>query len=276
MGKRTEEEKTPLAEFLYRDNELISSLYSQLFGGDLDSVTSSKSSSEESSMGYSLGSKNVINSNGISKDANINQLSKNITPKDDKVLELLDNINVISNNIDFKKLRNGSLVRIEGNLSFNNFDLFKDMFYLLNDMGELPDLFSYARLKNGSKNGGKNGGKNGVKHNNKCLIDLVDKMTPSGIEFELVTNNNEHIVCCIDNNYLSNNINLISKNYRCKHLGAWIVYGIIDSFTDENSEVNDNDIFSVIDSVGKDMIKIIKPNFSLFLRPIAIYRQLHY
>lgn len=272
MEQGTKEEKIALAEFLYRDNELIESLYSQIFGGDLCEVTKSNSFSSENDVAFSTGFK-IMNTNHLSKDINLNQLSKNIVPKDAKILELLEKIDTKnSDDSNLRTLNNGSLVRFEGDLIFNNFDLFSDMLNLLNEAGQLPDVFKDIPTKNK---------KNNVKKNNELAIEIINKVIPSGIEFELVTNEKKNIICCIDENYLSNNIKTISKNYRYKCLGKWVVYGILDLFEDDDSASENQgtiDFYKMVDDIGKELFKMTKQSnrTSLFLRPIVIYRQLHY
>ena len=93
MGSKTNEEKLPLMEFLYRDTELISSLYSQVFGGDLQGVSQLAATSEECNIdaGVSLG---LANAKTLTKDIVTEQLVKNIISKDEKIVELFSELDI--------------------------------------------------------------------------------------------------------------------------------------------------------------------------------------
>ncbi len=263
MGKKTTEEKLPLMEFLYKDEDLINSLHSQIFGGDLQGISKLASTTEEHSIDGTL-SAGFAKSKGVSKDVAIEQLTQNIAPKDAKVIDLFSELNLKDYKKTLNNIQNGKIIKLEGDLSFRNLNTFKTVLPLLNELNVIPSIFSNEDTPE-------------VKSK---FVDFISKSFPDGVEFELITSLHEKINCSIREEFLANDTNSILKNYTSKYLGKWVVIGIFDNILPkiDSCTSNDNEFIQSIDDVENSIYDIIYPKNSnkFVLRPIIIYRVLSY
>lgn len=264
MGKKTTEEKLSLMEFLYKDTELISSLYSQLFGGDLESVSRLAATSEECNIdaGVNL---YVAKANSLTKDIATEELVKNIISKDDKVIELFSELNLKECTKALNNYKSGKIIKLEGNLYFRNLDTLKNVLPLLNKLGYIPSIFT----------------EDDTPEIKDLFVDFISKSLPHGLEFEVVTNSSEKAICCVNENYLINDINHISKNYTNKYIGKWTIIGILDNISPitNNYKYNSSEEFRKgLDEVEESVLSIIYPKESskYVIKPIIIYRNLNY
>lgn len=263
MGKKTTEEKLPLMEFLYRDSELIGSLYSQVFGGDLQGVSQLAGTSEESHVdgGVNLG---FANSKLLTKDVINEQIVKNIISKDEKIIDLFSELDIKECKKPLNNYSNGKILKIEGDIYFRNLDTFKNILPLINNLGFIPKNIFSDRDSDETI---------------EMLVDFISNSLPGGLEFELVTSRFEKLNCFIDEKFLINNINNIAKSYTSKYLGKWIVIGIFD-----NVKPNINHCSSTSGSIRKGIDETEEALFSIVyddetsfvLKPIIIYRLLNY
>ena len=95
MGNETNtnREKIALIDFLYKDENLISSFYSQLFGGDLTALQKAEISADETNS--TIDGNAAFIKGGISSKRNNSQgLTQNINPYDYKIIELLEELNL--------------------------------------------------------------------------------------------------------------------------------------------------------------------------------------
>lgn len=264
MGKKTNEEKLSLMEFLYKDTELISSIYSQVFGGDLQGVSQVSATAEECNIdtGVNIG---VAKGSSLTKDTVTEQLIKNIVSKDEKIIELFSELNIKECSKSLNNYKNGKIIKLSGNLYFRNLDIIKSILPLMNKLGLVPNVFT-------------DNDSNEVK---ESLIDIVSSILPDGLEFEITTDRHEKVICSINEKKLVNNINYISKNYKSKFIGNWTIIGILDNITplNNNYTYNKNEDFrKAIDQLENSMLEFLYPNDSnhYVIKPIIIYRTLNY
>lgn len=263
MGKKTTEEKLSLMEFLYRDSELIGSLYSQVFGGDLQGVSQLAGTTEESNVdgGVNLG---FANSKLLTKDIVNEQIIKNIISKDEKIIELFSELNVKECTKPLNNYSNGRILKIDGDIYFRNLDTFKNILPVLNNIGILPkNIFS----------------ENDSDETIEMLVDFISKSLPGGLEFELITSKFEKLNCFINEKFLINDINNISKSYTSKYLGKWTVIGIFDNVKPNinNCASKSNSIRKGIDETEEAIFSMVyDEDTSFVLKPIIIYRVLNY
>lgn len=263
MGKKTTEEKLSLMEFLYKDDNLINSLYSQVFGGDLETVSKMAGTTEDSTLdtGITFG---IAKTKGVSKDSIIEQLTKNINPKDAKIIDLFEELNIKNYEKSLHRVSNGKIIKLDVDISFRNLDTFKDILPLFKELGYIPNIFS----------------ENDTDEVKSLFIDFISMNTPKGLEFELTTNLHEKLNCSIDENFLMNDNNSLLKSYKSKYLGKWTVIGIFDNIlakTDQSSS-SDINLTKSIDEVEKSLFEIFYTQESnkFVLKPIIIYRTLKY
>lgn len=266
MGRKTEEkEKVSLMEFLYKDIDILDSLYSQVFGGDLESVTKNSILEEATTMegGLSFG---VAKTGGNSIDRIIEGMDKKIVPKDSKIIELFSELDLKSYNKSLNNLSNGKIVKLDANISFKNLNSLKNILPLMSELGFVPfNELGLGEMTEASKT---------------LFLDFMSNSLPSGLDFELKTERFETVTCSIKDNYLFKDINEISKNYTSKYLGKWTVIGIFDNIKPiayKGPKEEENIIKSI--EVLEDALSSSfypKDNNYFILKPIVIYRILSY
>lgn len=265
MGKKTTKEKLSLMEFLYKDTELISSLYSQVFGGDLLSVSQFAATTEESTLdgGLNIG---IAKTKGATKDIVSEQLTKNISSKDEKIIELFSELDIKDCTKSLNNYSNGRIIKLEAGLYFRNLDTFKNIMPLVNQLGFIPtDIFS----------------ENDDPEITNQLVNIFMNALPHGLEFELITKQFEKVTCGINEKYLLNDINHISKNYTSKYIGKWTIIGIFDNIisnANNYAHTKDNDFKKGIDDIEESILSSLysEDNNKFLIKPIIIYRTLTY
>lgn len=266
MGRKTEEkEKFSLMEFLYKDTDTLESLYSQVFGGDLESITKTSGLEEAVTMEGDLNI-GVAKTKANSTDKTIEGMDKKIVPKDSKIIQLFSELDLKLYDKSLNNLPNGKLVKLETNISFKNLNSLKNILPLMSELNVIPfDELGLGEMNEVSK---------------KLFLDFISNSLPGGLDFELKTSRFETVTCSIKNNYLSKDIDEISKNYTSKYLGKWTVIGIFDSIKPikYKSPDKDPDIIESIENVESTLSRSLYPKDNNFfiLKPIVIYRILSY
>lgn len=265
MGKKTKtEEKLSLIEYLYKDTDFISSLYSQFFGGDLAGVQQISATSEESAVDGSLSIKVAKTSTAIKESFN-EQLQKTIISKDDKIVDLFDALNIKDYIKSLNNCKNGRIIKIDGDIYFRNLDTFKSIIPLMPVLNLLPDDLIDDDIDEEGIQG---------------FLNFFKGAIPSGLEFELLTKQQERVLCNINENFLVNSSNNIAKNYSGKYLGNWTIIGIFDNTTQKkitttnNSDLARNSIDEFEETMLSSFFGEIETRF--IIKPIIIYRQLSY
>ncbi|MDU6199643.1 MAG: hypothetical protein E6611_12995 [Intestinibacter bartlettii] len=262
MGRKATEEKFSLMQILYKDTNLINSLYSQMFGGDLESVTKTKKKSEESKAEVS-GSVKLVGGNASHTDNIEDELSSTIIPKDDKIIDIFNQLNIKSPTKILSNYKSGRILKIEGNLFFRNLNTLKSTISIMLKTGELDNFFDGLTPNNGECN--------------QELNDLIFNMISYGLEFEIETEHNEYVQCCIKEEFLTDTINDLSKNYYNKFLGKWTIIGIFDNVTSKTNSNNKLDeLRGAIDLMENTLMNMFFPKKenSYIIKPIIIYRTL--
>lgn len=264
MGKKaTNEEKFSLMEFLYKDEILISSLYSQVFGGDLDEVSQNSSSINKTLRGKN-GSIKVATLNKSSEKSSSDELSKKIKPRDAKILDLVSELNIKEYDKSLTRCKNGRLIRLEGDLFFRNFDRLKNMFPLLPKM----DIFNNIKLP--------------ISNNDEdfqLILNYISDFMPVGIELEILTKQHEQMICNINKDFLMISLDNISKIYNGNYLGNWTIIGVFDNNDSKKMPaLNTGAIRKSIDDVENIAVKSFfnDEKTSFVLKPILIYRTISY
>lgn len=266
MGRKTEEkEKLSLMEFLYKDTNTLESLYSQVFGGDLESITKTAGLEEAVSMEGDLNigvAKTIAKSN----DKTTEGMDKKIIPKDSKIIELFSELNLKLYDKALNNLPNGKLVKLETDISFKNLNSLKNILPLMSELGFIPfDELGLGEMNEVSKT---------------LFLDFISNSLPGGLDFELKTRRFETVTCSIKDNYLSKDISEISKNYTSKYLGKWTVIGIFDNIKPIKYESPDKelDLIESIEDLENTLSNTFYPkdNNYFILKPILIYRILSY
>lgn len=267
MGKETKSEKQSLSEFLYRDSEILSSLYSQVFGGDLTGVSTHDISTDETAVDGGI---NAVVANGKMsyKGTASEQLVKNILAKDEKIIELFNELDIKEYKNSLNNYSNGRIMKINGDLFFRNLDTLKQVIPFVDKLGFMPDNLFGEGIEN-------------EQVHVDSIIELMTKILPYGLEFEIITDKFENVICSIDDKYLTSDFNHISKNYTSKYLGNWNIIGIFDNIKPKKDKFKyscENEIKKGIDDVEDAMLNFLYPKDSnnFVIKPIIIYRTLSY
>lgn len=265
MGRKAEEEKLSLMEFLYKDSEILESLYSQVFGGDLESITKTSGSEEATTLdgNFNVG---VAKTGANSTDKIIEGIDKKIIPKDSKIIDLFSELNLKTYDKSLNNLPSGKLVKLETSISFKNLNSLKNILPLMSKLGYIPfEDMGLGEINESSE---------------RLFLDFISNSLPGGLDFELKTSRFESVTCSIKECYLSKDIDEISKNYTSKYIGKWTVIGIFDNikpilYKRPDSEQNLLESIEDLENTLSDAL-YTKDNRYFILKPIVIYRVLSY
>ena len=264
MGKETNvnREKTTLIDFLYKDTHLISSFYSQLFGGDLTALQKSEMSIDETNSNLD-GNAAFIKTGVSSKRSNNQGLTQNINPYDYKVIELLEELNL--KKISLSEADNSSIIAVEGQITYRNYDILSKIVPMISKMDLVPD---FNRPLNPNAQG------KAKKTTLGMVINNLISMLPYGLEFELQTSNNKSATCIIKQDSLTISPDDLFRSYGNNIPGIWTVIGIIDS-SENRTSTSKNNFKSGLDESTKAFANMFFNNDDIIIRPIAIYRILY-
>lgn len=264
MGKETSDnrKKTTLIDFLYKDTNLISSFYSQLFGGDLTALQKAEISIDESNSAID-GNAAFIKGGVSSKQSNSQGLTQNINPYDSKVIELLETLNL--KKILLSESDNGSIIAIEGKITYRNYDILSKIVPIISKMDLVPD---FNKPLNPNAQG------KAKKNTLGMVINNLISMLPYGLEFELQTSNHEFATCIIKQDSLTISPDDLFRSYGNNIPGTWTIVGIIDS-SENRSATGKNTFKSGLDESTKAFADMFLNNDETIIRPIAIYRYLY-
>lgn len=250
-----------LIDFLYKDESLINAFYSQIFGGDLQSIVKNELSLDETSS--TTGTNNKFFTTLSSTKESTNQgISSSIKPLDDKAIDLLKALNLSLSSI--ADTNTGSLIAIKCNLVFRNFEQLNNVIPLLESGGLIPD---FNKPVNSAAKG---------KERNFTYGKLVSKMLslmPHGLEFEAYTTTRERATCILKDDSLSINSNDLLRAYGKSIPGEWTVIGILDKHYTSAIE-SKNDFKKSVDAMTDVISTLINDTSMSVIRPIAIYRNL--
>lgn len=268
MGKNKKiEEKFSLIQILYKDTELINSLYSQMFGGDLESITKTKKKAEESKSEVG-GSLKVVNGNTSYTDNLEDELATTITPKDAKIIEIFNELRIKEPTKILSNYSSGRILKLEGNLFFRNLDTLKTTLSIMLKTGELEPFLEETENN-----------VNMTECNEEFNKFILNKIS-YGLEFEIETSQEEYVQCSIKEKYLTDTINDLIKNYSSNYLGKWTIIGIFDNINPKQNNNNLDDMRKVIDLFENSLMEMLFPkgpnSSSYIIKPIIIYRSLSY
>ena len=265
MGKQNNEyrQENALIDFLYKDNDLINSFYSQMFNGDLTGIAKSEISADQLSAQMNAGVA-VLGGKMDAMHSNTENIRQAINPRDAKVIQLIENLNL--SKIDLSNTESNSIVAIEGSLLFRSFDFLNKLIPMMNESNMVPQ-FNEPLIPN-TKN------KNNKKSYTwgKFIMQFLN-MLPYGLEMELKTQSNEQALCILKEEFLTISSTDLLRSYGSTLPGAWTIIGIIDETVQSNLK-SENELKNMLDEANKIMTSFILNDKSKIIRPIAIYRKL--
>ncbi|SHH54005.1 hypothetical protein SAMN02745135_01124 [Caloranaerobacter azorensis DSM 13643] len=269
------EDKISLIDFLYRDVNLINSLYAQAFRGNLLLIQKNQQSSLESNSSFGTDIKLAqLKSEG--KEIDTDSISKNIDPHDAKIIDLFNELSIPVHDTSLEYCKDGQLVLIKGNLKIRNLDTIKNSLPVIEALGIFDELNFSLDLDNLPKKKNKKNGKNKFSNFIKRILELM----PSGIELEVNTKYGEKIVGPIKEKFLSQSSNDILRVFGTNIPGEWSVIGIINKLpgysTDYTDDMNNNlrDIADIISQALSQSLNNDPHQFAI--TPIIVYRELIY
>lgn len=266
MGSNRDEElitreEITLIDFLYKDMNLINSFYSQIFGGNLNDLSRSEVSVDETSNSAGLGI-SVAKASNTSKSGISKEIIENISPHDFKVIKLLEALNLSSKDISCCK--SGSIVAISGELIFRSFDSINSILPFISNYNLVPDFNSPLNPNAKGKERNLTMGK---------LVAEVLKMIPYGLEIEVNTQDDENATCIINEESLTISSNDLLRAYGTSIPDKWTIIGIIDN-NPNTVKSSKNPFKTTIDTATEAFASMMLDKHSSIIRPIAIYRHL--
>lgn len=254
-------EEIALIDFLYKDMDLINSFYSQIFGGDLSSLSRAEISVDETSNNSECGLP-VAKISNSSKMGTSKELVENINPHDYKVIKLLESFNLTAKELG--DCDAGSIVAVKGTLLFRNYESISSILPFISDFNLVPEFNKPISPNAKGKERNLTTGK---------LVAQVLKMMPYGLEIEVTTQDNEMATCIISDNALTIPSNDLLRTYGTNLPGEWTIIGILDTHAN-GSKVSKNSFKSSIDAATEAFAAMALDKSSSIIRPIAIYRHL--
>lgn len=275
MGKNTEEknETSYLIDFLYRDNEIINSLYAQIFSGNIVSLQKVQTTNDETATTIGTDTK-LFQASQQNKSSSTNSINENIEPHDAKIIELFDNLSIPLHIDSLNECTDGQLIMVKGQIKIRNMEIIQKSLPLLKSLG-IDEQFNFLipTMSNNSKN-------KKQKVNFHDIVKQFLSLLPSGLEMELETVHNEKILAFIKEEYLSYRSYDILRIWGNNIPGQWSVIGIINKNIKNNHDsINDNSesIRNLVDVIHESVTNLINqdsPQFTII--PIIIYREIVY
>jgi hypothetical protein len=236
MGKNTEEknETSYLIDFLYRDNEIINSLYAQVFSGNIVSLQKVQTTNDETATTMGTDTK-LFQASQQNKSSSINSINENIEPHDAKIIELFDNLSIPLYTASLDECTDGQLIMVKSQIKIRNMEIIQKALPLLKTL-DLDGQFnsSIPIMPNNSKN-------KKQKVNFHDIVKQSLSLLPSGLEMELETVHNEKILAFIKEEYLSYRSYDILRIWGTNIPGQWSIVGIINkNIKNNNDSINYN------------------------------------
>lgn len=253
-------EEITLIDFLYKDETLITSFYSQLFSGNLEGITKSEIAADEVNKGMDAGVKPIFKGEIKTKECNSKSLTKNISPEDYRIIELLSSLNIEVKGLSSNN--SGSLTAVKGSMTFRNFEVINTLMPFVANSGLIPELKQYINPNAKNK-----------KITMANLVDNLLKMMPCGLEFELVTKEDESAIIILKEEGLTIAANDLVRAYGREMPGEWTVVGILDKNIRKCSK-SKNSFRVSIDGATDIMNEMINQGNEFVLKPLVIYRKL--
>ncbi|WP_123053104.1 hypothetical protein [Clostridium sp. JN-1] len=265
MGKQEQyenSEEITLIDFLYKDTNLINSFYSQIFGGDIMTLSKSEICADESSNNIG-GSIKIASGSTSSKRSDTQNITKNINPYDYKVLELLQRFNLTIHSLS--DAHEGSIIATKGKLTYRDYNIIDQIFPFIEKNKLVPEFNTPINPNMRGKNKNNTLG--------KAIQDII-KMIPYGLEFSVETTTDETATCIINKEYLTISPDDLFRSYGNIIPSIWTIIGILD-VTELNTINNMTEEFKgIIDGTNSVFASMVLKNNANVIRPIAIYREL--
>lgn len=262
MGRRNQEEEKVVVDFLYKDNELVNSFYSQLFLGNTTMVKKNQGRSEKVSGDVKAGIGPINGTTSAEKDT-YKDMTETIIPHDYKIIQLLEELDLIPND-KIENLKPGSIVSIRGELTFRDYDCLNKLIPFMAETDFIAELNkTLAPNMKGKK-----------KITYRSLLTQMLKLIPYGLEFELVTDNEEFATCILNENSLSIKPNDMNRAYGPKIPSIWNVVGIID-YPEKLKKKSKSQIKSSLDEITQAFSTMLLDTAMPTIKPIVIYRKIY-
>ena len=259
--KKESEQKDTLIDFLYKDTKLIESFYAQLFGGNLTMVKKAYAEGNESNKMANVG---ILAAKGeLTYKKNDNkEITTNINPHDYKIITLLEELNL--NKSISLDVPTGTIVAIEGNLIFRNYDTINKLLPFMTNNNLVPEfnnpVYSNSKGKAKSLTIGK-------------MLTQIFQLLPYSLEFELCTNDNKSAICILKEEALTISPDDILRSYGTNIPSSWTIVGIID-FPPKLKNKSSNNFKDTIDQATNAFSEFIIDTNAPTIKPIAIYRKI--
>lgn len=265
MGKEKErEQKITLVDFLYKDLNLINSLYSQIFQGTLNSITKTEMSSDVITNEANL-SAGFIGGKLTSNETVNETITSNINPLDSLILDLIEALDIESVKDSLINLKTGSIQAVNGTLMIRDYKVINDLLPVMSESNMIPGFSDPVNPNAKGKDRNFTIGK---------MIQKLISIMPFGLEFEVITNNNEHIAAIVKEEYLTIKPNELLRAYGLTLPSEWVVVGILDKVQPSNY-ASKSQFKSGIDEMTKLYYSSINDgNSEYIIRPIVIYRKI--
>lgn len=252
-------EKGFLIDFLYRDMTRIESFYSQLFSGNLKEVAVIKSHTSKSTDRLEGGIP-VFSGGFSSEDSQSEKLENRVDPHDQKIIDILNLLNIPILNSSLSDTKNGQIVLVNGQITLRNYSLFKQVLPVFSDF-----VFSQYSGK----------GNKSQKREAKMFATIL-KILPMGLEVDIHMDNGEKLTGALKPEFLTQNQEDLLRIYGNNLPGRWSILGIIDSL---QNDINHplSDVKASVDQFGEAIKSLFEQeNTTHCISPILIYRELSY
>ena len=230
--------------FIYKDMNLIDSLYSQIFGGNTEQISQAMSTSKKSS-GGATGNAAIVKCEVSSSSEESKENSQVINPHDFKVLQLLDELNLKESK--HSELQQSKIIMFNGKIRSMNID-------------KLLPLVSTTIPSNARK---------GFTANQ--IKEMIIMFAPGTI-FLLNSKENQSYIMPVNDSYLALSVNDINRIYGEILPGEYTVIGVY-----QKNNLIGNSLMSEMSGVTyaiiKEMLKVNISNEHVIV-PILVYQNI--
>lgn len=255
-------EKTTVIDFLYRDFSRIDSLFAQLFQGNLKEIAATSACANKQANVIEGSIPGIVKGGYNGEETITDTISKKIDPHDQKILELLNILNIsdkeelISNDN-----KNGCVMLLKGQFKFRDYKSLKEAMPIVSEVAPLFGFFGQNKKE--------------FDKLSKLITGMIN-IIPLGLELEFTTTQDEILIGNLKNECFAESPNDLLRIYGNNLPGQWQVLGIVDILKSSDSSNKGDSVRASLDGFA-EMIKGLytSTNIKYSIIPIVVFRELN-
>jgi len=253
--------RTTLIDLFYQDTARLTSFYSQIFQGNLLSITKEEQASTTTENALEAGVQ-IVKGAKSSGATTSRRISQEFEPHDQRILLLLEELGL---NVESGALRNvpdNTLALIEGQMFVRNYTAIKEALPSMLESNLLDSTLPASLFQKPGKP---------TKKQERLAWRSILSILPAGIEFEIKTARGETAIGSLKPDCLSDDPSDLLRLWGTCLPGTWRVLGIKNCIVQSKITARD-EMRQMVDAFADAMRAMYASPTNLAISPILIYR----